>query len=189
VTKHKEYWNKWIVDQCWIDVIKERHGLNESMHFAAKELNGATARNAGHMSAGVDNVSLANSFGIYKSSYRPSKVQSKARIRVTACYITTPGAKPSEMPGGNSKWHTSLVSDMPNGINARQNPMKRSLPERPAPATTPVPAPAQKTRRGMATRGNAAGNVIDLTRGHKNGLFQPAADNQSERKMTAKSTR
>jgi hypothetical protein len=33
----------------------------------------------------------------------------------------------------------------------------------------------------MATRGDAAGSVIDLTRGHKNGLFQPAADNQSEK--------
>jgi hypothetical protein len=32
----------------------------------------------------------------------------------------------------------------------------------------------------MATRGDAAGSVINLTRGHKNGLFQPAADNQSE---------
>jgi hypothetical protein len=33
----------------------------------------------------------------------------------------------------------------------------------------------------MATRGDAAGNAVDLTRGHKNGLFQPAADNQSEK--------
>jgi hypothetical protein len=86
VTKHKEHWNKWTVDQCWwIDVIKERYGLNESMHFAAKELNGATARNAGYRSAGIDKVTSANSFGICKSSCRPSKVQSKARIRVTAC--------------------------------------------------------------------------------------------------------
>jgi hypothetical protein len=22
-TKHKEYWNKWAVDECWIDVINE----------------------------------------------------------------------------------------------------------------------------------------------------------------------
>jgi hypothetical protein len=31
VIKHEEYWNKWIVDQCWIDVINERHGMSESM--------------------------------------------------------------------------------------------------------------------------------------------------------------
>jgi hypothetical protein len=22
-TKHREYWNKWIVDECWIDVINK----------------------------------------------------------------------------------------------------------------------------------------------------------------------
>jgi hypothetical protein len=170
-------------------VTKERHGLNESMHLTAEELNGAMAGNAGCMSAGIDKVTSANSFGICKSSHRPSKVQSEARIRVAACCIATPGAKPSEMPGGNSKWHASLVSDMPDGMNTRQNPMKPSSPQRPAPARTPVPAPAQKKRRGMATRGDAAGNAIDLTQGHKNGLFQSAADNQSEKEMTAKSTR
>jgi hypothetical protein len=54
------------------------------------------------------------------------------------------------MPGGNSKWHTSLVSVVPSGINTRQNPMKRSLPdERPAPTK---PTPAQKKRKGMKTR-------------------------------------
>jgi hypothetical protein len=164
VTKHKEHWNKWMVDQCWIDVMKERCGLNESMHITAKELNGATGRNAGSCrSAGIDKVTSASSFGIYKSSCRPSEVQSKARIRVTAHCIATPGTKPSEMPGGNSKWCTSLVSHMPDGMNTRQNPRKRSSSERPAPATTPVPAPAQKKRRGMATRGDAAGNAIDLT--------------------------
>jgi hypothetical protein len=25
VIQHKEYWNKWIVDQCWIDVMNERY--------------------------------------------------------------------------------------------------------------------------------------------------------------------
>jgi hypothetical protein len=131
------------------------------------------------MSAGIDKVKIVNSFGICKSSCRPSQVQSEARVRVTACHVTTPGIVPSEMPGGNSKWHTSLFRDMPNGINTRQNPMKRSSPERPAPATTPAPAPAKKKRRGMTTRGGAVENVIDLTRGNKNGLFQSAADDQS----------
>jgi hypothetical protein len=30
VTKHKEHWNKWMVNQCWIDTTMERHKLNES---------------------------------------------------------------------------------------------------------------------------------------------------------------
>ena len=156
VIKHKEYWNKWIVAQCWIDVINERYEMQESIRFTADELNRAIARNAGYKSASIDTVTAANSFGIYKSTYRPSGQ------RVAAHCITTPGIKPSEMPGGNSKWYTSHISDIPNGINTRQNPLKRSLPERPAPATKP--APAQKKRKGMImTRGNGKENVIDLT--------------------------
>jgi hypothetical protein len=149
VIKHKEYWNKWIVDQCWIDVINERYGMSESMQFTTKELNNAIARNAGYKAAGIDTVTVANSFGIHKSSYRPREKKSQGQ-RVTAYYVTTPGVKPAEMPGGNSKWHTSLVSVVPSGINTRQNPMKRGLPdERPAPTK---PTPAQKKRKGMKTR-------------------------------------
>jgi hypothetical protein len=116
--------------------------------FAAKELNGAVAGNAGHTSAGVDKVTSANCFGICKSSHRLSKVQSEARLRVAACGITPHSVKPAEMPGGNSKWGAHLtVRDMPDGTNTRQKPMKRSSPERPAQATTPAPVPAQHQRK------------------------------------------
>jgi hypothetical protein len=64
---------------------------------------------------------LANLLGIYKSSYRPTR---KNRRRVTGYYITTPGNKASEMPGGNSKWYTLLLKEMPSTVNTRQNPMK-----------------------------------------------------------------
>jgi hypothetical protein len=47
VTKHREYWNKWKVDKCWIDVINERYDIPESIQFTAVELNGAISRNAG----------------------------------------------------------------------------------------------------------------------------------------------
>jgi hypothetical protein len=160
MTKHKEHWNKWTVDQRWIDVTKEGRGLNESMQFAAEELNGAAARNAGHKSAGVDTATSTSLFGIHKSSCRPSGDQSQACQRVAACCIATPGAKPSEMPGGNSKWRTSLVSHMPDGTSKGQNPMKRSLPETPAPAMKRAPA-QKKKRKGMTTRGNGEENAID----------------------------
>jgi hypothetical protein len=178
VTKQKQCWNKWRVDQCWIDVTKERCELNESVQFAAEKLNGAVARNAGGKSAGMDDTATsADSFGIHDSSCRPSKDQSQARQRVTACCIVTPGAKLSETPGGNSKWHTSLVSNMPDGMrNTRQNSMKRNSPERQAPARKP--APAQKKRKGMTTRGDGEENVTDFTQGNKNGHFQ-SADKQS----------
>ena len=62
VTKHREYWNKWIVDKCWIDVIIERYDMPESIRFTAVELNRAIARNAGFIAAGIDAVSVANSY-------------------------------------------------------------------------------------------------------------------------------
>jgi hypothetical protein len=90
VTKHKEHWNKWTVDQCWIDhVTKEQCGLNESVQFAAKELNGAAARNVGYKSAAINMATSADFFGICKSSCRPSEDQSQAHQRVTAHCIGT----------------------------------------------------------------------------------------------------
>jgi hypothetical protein len=167
-TKHREYWNKWIVDECWIDIINKRYNMPESIQFTAVELNRAISRNAVFKAAGIDAVTLANALGIYKSSYRPNGYAK----RVTGYYVTTPGMKPSEMPGGNTKWYTLIVNEIPIAVNTRQNAIKRSLPEGPAPATKPVPA--QKKRKGIATRRSGAHNVVDLTRSDKNGQFESA---------------
>jgi hypothetical protein len=69
---------------------------------------------------------------------------------VTGYYISTPGNKPSQITGGTSKWYTILVKKMQSAVNTRQNQMKQSLPEGPAP--TNKPAPAQKKRKEIATR-------------------------------------
>jgi hypothetical protein len=167
-TKHREHWNKWTVDECWIDIINKRHDMPESTQFAASELNRAMSRNAMFKAAGVDAVTLANALGICKSSCRPNGCDK----RVTGCYVTTPGMKPSEMPGGNSKWHALIVNEIPIAVNARQNAIKRSSPEGPAPATKPVPA--QKKRKGITARRSGAHNVVDLTRSDKNGQFESA---------------
>jgi hypothetical protein len=37
--KHREYWNKWIADDYWIDVINEQYDMPESILFTAVELN------------------------------------------------------------------------------------------------------------------------------------------------------
>ena len=172
--KHREYWNKWIVDESWIDVINERYDIPEALVFTAVELNRAIARNAVFKAAGIDGLTLANGLGIYKSSYRP-KGNGK---RVTGYYITTPGTKPSEMPGGNSKWYRTLVKELPSAISTRQNPLKRGLPEGLAPATMPVPT--QKKRKGIATRRSNSANVVGLKRSDKSGLFQ-STNQQSEK--------
>jgi hypothetical protein len=63
--------------------------------------------------------------------------------------------------GGNSKWYTILVKEMPRAVNTRQNLMKQSLLEGPAPTTKP--APSQKKRKGIATRCSGKENVVNLT--------------------------
>jgi hypothetical protein len=109
-TKYREHWNKWIVDECWIVIInKRRCDMPESVQFTAAELNRAMSGNAMFKAAGVDAVTLANALGICKSSCRPN---GHAK-RVTGCCVTTPGMKPSEMPGGNSKWHAPIVNEIP----------------------------------------------------------------------------
>jgi hypothetical protein len=41
ITKHREYWNKWIVDKCWIYVINKWYDMPESMQFTVVELHWA----------------------------------------------------------------------------------------------------------------------------------------------------
>jgi hypothetical protein len=36
--KQTEYWNKWIVDDCWIDLINERYEVLEALKFTATQL-------------------------------------------------------------------------------------------------------------------------------------------------------
>jgi hypothetical protein len=129
--------------------------MPDSIQFTDVELNRAISRNAGFQAAGINAVTLANSLGIYKLSYRATR---KNRRRVSGYYITSPGNKPSEMPGGR---YTILVKEMPSAVNARQNPTKRSLPEGPAPTTKT--APAQRKRNGIATRHSGKENVDNLT--------------------------
>ena len=46
VIKHAEYWNKWIVDECWIDLINERYEVLEALKLNSYTTNGAVARDA-----------------------------------------------------------------------------------------------------------------------------------------------
>jgi hypothetical protein len=119
---------------------------------------------------------------VYKSSYRPGK------IRITGHYITTPNVRPSEMPGGNSKWYEKLESEQPHTVGTRNIPVKRNLPEGSTPAT--MPASIQKKRR-RNTRSCVPNNVIDfinLTRNHvpqndNSGLFESEIEHSAPKQL------
>jgi hypothetical protein len=61
-------------------------------------VNRAISRNPVFQAAGIDALALANSIGIYKSSYRPPQKPGKSQRRVTGYYVTTPGNKPFGRP-------------------------------------------------------------------------------------------
>jgi hypothetical protein len=90
---HEQYWNKWISDQCWINLINEHFEIPESLQFTKTNLNTALSRNK--MYDGIDILTTANAFGLYKSSNRPGK------IRITGYYVTT--------PFGNARWKLKVV--------------------------------------------------------------------------------
>jgi hypothetical protein len=166
---HKQYWNKWISDQCWINLINDRFEIPESLQFTKTNLNTALSRNK--MYDGIDILTAANALGLYKSSYRPGK------IRITGYYLTTPNVRPSEMPGGNSKWYEKLESEQPHTVGTRNIPVKRSLPEGSTPATMPS-SNQKKGRRDTRScvPNNNVIDFIDLTRNHvprndNSGLF------------------
>jgi hypothetical protein len=123
---HKQYWNKWISDQCWINLINERIEIPESLQFTKANLNGAFSRNP--MYGSIRILTIPNALGIYQSSYK------KGNQRITGYYITTPNLGLPEMPGGNSKWYHKLVTEQPRTVATRNIPVKRSLPEGSPPA-------------------------------------------------------
>ncbi len=136
VTVHKQYWNKWISDQCWIDIINERFDIPQSLQFTTRNLNTALSRSK--IYDGIDILTTANGLGIYKSSYK------KLNTQVTGYYITTPGVRPSEMLGGNSKWYEKLEGEQPHVVATRNIPVKRNLPE--GSTLTTKPASTQKEK-------------------------------------------
>ena len=138
-----------------MDIIEQRYELPDSLRFTAAQLNVAITRNAAFRTAGIESVMQSNCLGIYRSSYRPERLSA----RIYGYYITTPGKRPSEMPGGNVRWYTLLVSEKPSFVNTRHNPIKRSLPVSSVPTKTL--APNRKRTKGLATR--CSGKIIDLT--------------------------
>ena len=65
--QHTEYWNQWIRDMAWIDIINERIEIPSSLRFLATDLNKAIGRS--HRFHGIDSVGESNINGVYKATY------------------------------------------------------------------------------------------------------------------------
>ncbi len=148
VREHKQYWNKWIAADGWIDIINDRYDIPANLKFVAADLNRAIGRHPKFGS--IDTIGDTNVLGLYKATNFEHEGKRKSS-RLTAYYVTTPNTLPQK-PGGNTKWYKDMVSTVPKPTNTRQNPtVKRSIPVELVPAKTKTTneslAPIRKRRR------------------------------------------
>jgi hypothetical protein len=67
VRKHKQYRNKWIAADGWIDIINDRYDIPANLKFVAADLNRAIGRHPKFGS--IDTIGDANLLGLYKATY------------------------------------------------------------------------------------------------------------------------
>jgi hypothetical protein len=142
VRKIKQYWNKWITVECWIDIINERFEMPANLKFNAANLTRAISRDSKYH--GIDITHVKNIHGVFKAQFK-TETTDKRRVMLTAYYVTSPNSLPQK-PGGNKKWPKKIVSSAPEPpLSTRQTTVKRSIPVvGPAPTAD---APIQKRRR------------------------------------------
>jgi hypothetical protein len=125
VRKHTQHWNKWILDDCWIDIINEQFDIPTKLRFISDELNRAVGGDP-RFSGIIDSAGESNVNGVCKATHQ---VGAKS-LRLTACHVTSP-MEFAQKPGGNTKWFRNIVSAVPTQPSqtksTTQNP-KRSVP-------------------------------------------------------------
>jgi hypothetical protein len=132
VKEHKQYWNKWIVTDGWINIIDDRYDIPTNLKCIAADLNRAMGMHPKFSS--IDTIGDTNVHGLYKATYFAHGGKGKSRL--TAYYVTSPNTLPQK-PGGNKKWYRDMVSAVPKPTNTRQNPtVKRSIPVELVPTKT-----------------------------------------------------
>ena len=160
VTKMKQFWNKWITTDLWIEIINDRYAIDEALKFTGKELSGAISRNGSYKSNQIDATTMPNGLGIYKAS-RKRRDGFKKMVTTTAYFATTPNVLPSQ-PGGNTTWYSNMSTF--HNVDTRREPTttenKRSLPSGGQMLAT-TSAPVAKKRRGeVAIRSGSNGQFV-----------------------------
>ena len=99
-TQLKQYWNKWIVADVWIEIINDKFDITDSLKFESKELNAAISRNGNYRSNQIDATTMPNGIGLYKS-WRKKRDDNKKMTTTYAYFSTAPNVLPTQ-PGGNT---------------------------------------------------------------------------------------
>ena len=83
VRKLKQYWDKWLTAECWIDIINERFEMPANLKFTAENLTRAIGRDPKYST--IDVTKDKNIHGVFKASFK-EQVGNKRRT-LTAYYV------------------------------------------------------------------------------------------------------
>jgi hypothetical protein len=130
LAKCTELQNKWMTDEVWVAIMKERFTIPPSITITTTDLNVATARDP-VMKVCLRQFSVPNILCIYKADYDKGRASGKGCRKISGYCVTKPDCCPPK-PGGSTKWHESIIdsaNNQPKRLNTRQQPaIKRSLP-------------------------------------------------------------
>jgi hypothetical protein len=71
VREHKQYWNKWIAADSWMDIIKDRYDNTANLKFVAADSKRAIGRHP--KSSSIDTIGNTNVHRLYKATYFEQK--------------------------------------------------------------------------------------------------------------------
>jgi hypothetical protein len=117
VREHKQYWNKWIAADGWINIINDRYNIPTSLKFvAAADLNRAIG---GHpkFSSSIDTIGNTNVHGLYKATCFEHGGKRKSRLTTyTMLLVRIPCLRSQEViQNGKETWLVEYQSQRTQG--------------------------------------------------------------------------
>jgi hypothetical protein len=67
VREHEQYWNKWILDEGWIDIINDHLQFPLDLRLVSADLNRAIGRSPRFSE--IDHLGKSKDMGLYKAKY------------------------------------------------------------------------------------------------------------------------
>ena len=63
------YQNAWILDKCWVEIIKKEHNIPDDIHLDSIQLNKAIGYDKIFRNQSIDQLTIPNNLGIYRNEY------------------------------------------------------------------------------------------------------------------------
>ena len=67
------YQNAWILDKCWVEIIKKEDNITDDIHLDSIQLNKAIGYDKIFRDQNIDQLRIPNNLGIYRNEYHTKK--------------------------------------------------------------------------------------------------------------------